>query len=110
VLVDMGALEGPQPVVVSIPNLQPNTTYHYRLVASNGGGTTYGQDMTFTTGEYPAPAIQEPPTLGTLLVPSLGETAKTPAKKTKKAKKKTRKLPQGKRRPRRPRARHGKQR
>jgi hypothetical protein len=104
VLVDMGALEGPQPVLVSIPNLQPNTTYHYRLVASNGGGSSYGQDMTFTTGEYPAPAVQEPPTLGTLLVPALGEKAKAPAKKgkkTKKAKKKTKKHPKSKRRARR---------
>jgi hypothetical protein len=87
VLADMGALEGPQPVIVTIPNLLPKTTYHYRLIANNGGGSSYGQDMTFTTGEYPAQVIQEPPSLGTLLVPTLGETAKAPAKKTKKAKK-----------------------
>ena len=54
----MGALEGPQPVVVNVPNLLPGTTYHYRLVATNGGGTTYGPDMTFTTGEYPAQAFR----------------------------------------------------
>lgn len=70
VQVDLGALEGPQPVVVGIPNLLPNTTYHYRLVATNGGGTSYGQDMTFTTGEYPPQIIQEPVALKTLLVPS----------------------------------------
>ena len=86
VLVDMGALEGPQPVVVTIPNLLPKTTYHYRLIASNGGGTSYGQDMTFTTGEYPEQVIQEPPSLGTLLVPSGGEGAKSRGKKAKKGK------------------------
>ena len=29
--------------------LEPGTTYHFRLVASNGGGTTYGSDQTFHT-------------------------------------------------------------
>ncbi len=101
VLVDMGALEGPQPVVVSIPNLLPNTTYHYRLVANNGGGTSYGADMTFTTGEYPAQVIQEPVSLQTLLVPTGGQTAKPTGKKTKKARKKAKKHPKGKRRARR---------
>jgi hypothetical protein len=28
-------------------------TYHFRVVASNTGGTTYGDDMTFTTGAVP---------------------------------------------------------
>ncbi|MGH2854584.1 MAG: hypothetical protein ACRDLF_10410 [Solirubrobacteraceae bacterium] len=87
VQVDMGALEGAQPVVVNVPNLLPGTIYHYRLVASNGGGTSYGPDMTFATGEYPAQVIQEPMALRTLLVPS-GEIAKAPAKKGKKTKKK----------------------
>jgi DNA-binding beta-propeller fold protein YncE len=63
VLVDMGSLEGPQPVSVSIPNLLPGTTYHYRLIAVNAGGAGYGPDMTFTTGEYPPSAIQQPPLL-----------------------------------------------
>jgi hypothetical protein len=30
-------------------SLSPNTTYHFRIVASNSGGTTYGSDLTFTT-------------------------------------------------------------
>ncbi len=95
--VEMGALEGSQAVIVGVPNLLPGTTYHYRLVASNGGGTTYGQDMTFTTGEYPAQIIQEPVALQTLLVPTGGQTAKAPGKKAKKAKKKTKKHPKSKR-------------
>ncbi len=100
VQVDMGALEGAQPVVVKIPNLLPGTVYHYRLVASNGGGTSYGADGTFTTGEYPAQVIQEPVALNTLLVPS-GEAAKPhSAKKGKKAKKRKKAA--------RPRSKHGK--
>ncbi len=37
-------------VSASLSDLLPNTTYHYRVVAVNAGGTTYGADMTFTTG------------------------------------------------------------
>jgi hypothetical protein len=33
----------------TVPGLQPGTTYHYRLVASNEGGTGYGADEVFTT-------------------------------------------------------------
>ena len=32
-----------------ITGLTPGTTYHYRIVASNAGGTTNGNDITFTT-------------------------------------------------------------
>ena len=32
------------------PTLEPRTRYHYRLVASNVGGTSYGSDQAFTTG------------------------------------------------------------
>ncbi|HEY3864852.1 MAG TPA: hypothetical protein VGL54_02045 [Solirubrobacteraceae bacterium] len=72
--VDIGALEGSQPVVVGISNLLPSTTYHYRLIATNGGGTSYGPDETFTTAQYPASIIQE--------TRILGGPAKTPAAKT----------------------------
>jgi hypothetical protein len=68
VLVDMGALEGPQPVIVNVPNLLPSTTYHYRLIATNGGGTSYGPDLTFTTGEYPVSVIQPAPALTPAIV------------------------------------------
>src|SRR6202007_2917609 len=32
-----------------ITSLQPETTYHFRIVASSNYGTTYGQDSHFTT-------------------------------------------------------------
>jgi PKD repeat protein len=46
---DVGA--GASPVAVNgyLLHLAPNATYHYRLVAQNSVGTTYGYDYTFTT-------------------------------------------------------------
>jgi hypothetical protein len=32
-----------------VANLAAGTTYHYRLVSSNSGGTSYGSDVAFTT-------------------------------------------------------------
>ncbi len=41
-------------VNAAVSLLSPNMTYHFRVVAVNAGGTTYGADMTFTTGPGPA--------------------------------------------------------
>jgi hypothetical protein len=41
--------------------LSPNTTYHFQIVASNSGGTSYGGDLTFTTT-----ALAQAPTVSTL--------------------------------------------
>ena len=46
---------------VTVTGLVPNALYHVRLVATNSAGTTFGQDVTFTTAMAPAPG---PPTLG----------------------------------------------
>ena len=43
------------PVSGVLGGLAPETEYHYRVVASNGHGTTYGRDRTFRTGATPAP-------------------------------------------------------
>jgi hypothetical protein len=37
----------------NISGLQPGTTYHYRIAAANGLGTSYGADQTFRTLETP---------------------------------------------------------
>lgn len=42
-------------------DLIPGTTYHYRLVATNGGGTTAGADHAFTTAGNPPPNIATGP-------------------------------------------------
>jgi hypothetical protein len=41
-------------VFSTISGLATGTTYHYRLVASNGSGTTLGADQSFTTNGPPA--------------------------------------------------------
>jgi hypothetical protein len=44
-------------VVATVTGLEPNTTYHFRLVASNSDGTAHGTDVTFTTSaDLTAPA------------------------------------------------------
>jgi RHS repeat-associated protein len=40
-----------QTVSANLTGLTPNTTYHYRLYATNNQGTQYGDDRTFTTDE-----------------------------------------------------------
>lgn len=54
---------GTSPVAVSasIGVLEPGQTYHYRLVASNGGGTGYGPDQTFRSDEAPADSCPNAP-------------------------------------------------
>lgn len=57
---------GPSPEAVSagLTGLEPGTTYHYRLVAANIGGTTAGADRTFTTAspaQGPGPGPSQPP-------------------------------------------------
>ena len=49
--VDAGAGTNAVGVNATISSLQPGTTYHYRVVAINGGGTSYGLDQTFGTAE-----------------------------------------------------------
>jgi hypothetical protein len=71
--------KGDKPVAVTstIGGLQPATTYHARVVASNDRGVTQGEDVTFTTlggaqaSPAPVPAPAAPaPLPGTELVPA----------------------------------------
>src|SRR5581483_6725866 len=47
-------------VSARLTSLAPATAYHFRLVATNGGGTTTGPDRTFTTRPAPGrePRVQ----------------------------------------------------
>jgi uncharacterized repeat protein (TIGR02543 family) len=51
--------------------LTPGTTYHFRIVATNAGGTAYGADTTFTTAALSPPALS-----GLTLRPSRFRAAK----------------------------------
>ena len=54
---------GTSPVAASadLTGLSANTTYHYRILATNPGGTTYGTDQTFSTGAIPFPGVSTSP-------------------------------------------------
>jgi hypothetical protein len=55
---DAGAGRAGVAVSASLSGLQPDTTYHYELVASNGPGPASGADGTFTTsGPSTKPAV-----------------------------------------------------
>jgi len=70
-------------VALPVQNLQPATTYHYRLMAANGYETIYGAEETFTTASYPSPltAPLAPPLLGVPSIPFPKEAAVVTPKK-----------------------------
>jgi subtilase family serine protease len=47
--VDIGSGSAPVAITSTLSKLSPSSTYHYRLVASNSAGTTYGYDYTVDT-------------------------------------------------------------
>jgi plastocyanin/phosphodiesterase/alkaline phosphatase D-like protein len=64
---------GGSPVTVSAPlsGLSPNTTYHFRVSATNAGGTSKGEDQTFKT------ALPNPPTVKTEPATAVTKTSTT---------------------------------
>ena len=73
---DIGSGTAPVAVTGNLTQLTPGTTYHYRLVASNADGTTYGYDYTFTTGSGPHASFTLTPTVAASASPvSLDATA-----------------------------------
>ena len=46
-----------RPVSVNITGLLANRTYHFRIVAQNAGGTSFGADRTFTTLTATGPPV-----------------------------------------------------
>lgn len=71
---DAGAANSPTAVAAGAGGLAPATTYHYRLVATNGDGTTTGADRTFTTA-----AALTAGSLADLIPPSFLAAAVNPA-------------------------------
>ena len=84
-----GAGREAQAVSFNVEYLQPGTTYHYRLVASNTGGAVYGADETFTTPVFPAATLTAPGIKPLVAVPDVafpvvpGEGATVGGKATK---------------------------
>jgi phosphodiesterase/alkaline phosphatase D-like protein len=86
-----GALSGAgteaQSVTLALANLAPLTTYHYRLVATNANGTSYGADQTFTTPGTTY-SLTLPPTAPLIAIPAIvfptGNQANTGTTVTKK--------------------------
>jgi hypothetical protein len=69
------------PIAVTLQALSPGTTYHYRLVATNTGGTTYGADETFTTPAGPSVVLIQPLTPVLVPIPRIVEVKEPAAKK-----------------------------
>ena len=55
---DAGTGSGPQTVSAAVEILQAGARYHYRIVAVNVFGTTYGADQLFTSADPLLPVIQ----------------------------------------------------
>ncbi|HTS72229.1 MAG TPA: PASTA domain-containing protein [Gaiellaceae bacterium] len=57
------------PAQADLAGLAPNTTYHFRLTATNASGTSFGADQTFTTLDNHGYAITR--STGVALVPGM---------------------------------------
>ncbi|NLF49740.1 MAG: sortase [Leptolinea sp.] len=47
------------PVSANLSGLSPATTYHYRVIAANSNGTSFGDDATFTTALIPSMTVND---------------------------------------------------
>ena len=65
---EVGASSEVVPITVALQHLAPGVTYHYRMAAINADGTSYGQDVTFTTLGLPSTLIL-PPTPALIAAP-----------------------------------------
>jgi hypothetical protein len=76
---EAGSGRAPTEVTVSLQNLAPGSVYHYRIVAINSDGRTYGADRTFTTPAYSNPIVQPQglPLLATPMIAFPTETTNT---------------------------------
>jgi phosphodiesterase/alkaline phosphatase D-like protein len=60
-----GAGTSPVSAAEPITGLTPDTTYHFRIVATSGAGTTAGQDVVFRTKVACVPGGASPPAVAT---------------------------------------------
>jgi hypothetical protein len=96
----VGAGAAQAEVILPLTGLQPGTTYHYRITATNNDGTSYGTDQSFTTGVFANAFVTPPAPLPFLVVPSIVFPAEAGAVVAKKvAKKTTKKKPKKPKKP-----------
>ncbi len=81
------AAGGAEGVSAELSGLAPNTTYHYRVLASSPAGTTAGEDVAFTTAVsslvalvFPHPSVTGTPAAGQRLTCHPGTPAGTSAR------------------------------
>jgi phospholipase C len=65
-----GSGSSPVEVSTAVTGLAPSTTYHFRILATNSGGTSAGPDMEFTTASFP-------PTVSTGAASSVSQSTAT---------------------------------
>jgi hypothetical protein len=59
-----GSGSGPVAVSASVAGLASNSSYHFRVVAANAGGTSYGSDGSFKTLAAPPTVVSVSPKRG----------------------------------------------
>jgi hypothetical protein len=65
---EANSLTEPVSFTLSLLGLASGTTYHYRIVANDTYGTSYGADLSFTTSTFPTASILAPQ--GAPLIPA----------------------------------------
>jgi hypothetical protein len=95
---DAGSVPGPQTYALGLVGLAPGTTYHYRVVATDSYGVSYGADRTLTTAGFPTslifppgaeplvatPAFEPPASAGAIVPRGAVKATKPKAKKRRK--------------------------
>jgi hypothetical protein len=78
--VSVGSGSSAIPLTVNLSSLTSDTLYHFRVVATNGAGTTYGLDQEFTTAPSPYQIWDSGMfTAAQLLKPAISGATATPA-------------------------------
>lgn len=103
----VGAGANEAPASLQLTGLQPGTTYHYRLTATNVDGTAYGVDHTFTTGVYASTFAEPPAPLPFVTVPQIAFPAEAKVIPTKKKTTKKKTKPKSKKHKKRKSRQHG---
>jgi hypothetical protein len=67
--IDAGSGSGVVPAPALVSGLDPNTTYHYRIVGANSAGEIVGEDQSFVTDPI-APVVDGSPAFASAITPT----------------------------------------